>query len=254
MIPKTITLRDVGRLVNEQKILKPLFRQLPNRVSWSQFGEDLQVIDLFRSTVEVSAPGFYVDIGAFHPVTLSNTFSLYLQGWKGINIDAMNESTNLFTQIRPLDISLPYVIRNYDGETDFYVGETFFGESSIFPDWRAGSTKKRVLPCRTLDSILEEFLPEDTHIDFMSIDVEGAENELFEGFHLEHYKPSILAIEIKVDSIEELLSHPLYNVLCDAGYIYRSQCGPTSIFVSSEKLILRTVQEQHELLLQYPKY
>ena len=32
--------------------------------------------------------GFYIDIGAFNPIFLSNTYYFYSRGWYGINVDA----------------------------------------------------------------------------------------------------------------------------------------------------------------------
>lgn len=254
MIPKSITLRDVGNFVQKNKSLKSILKSLPNQISWSQFGEDLQIIDLLRNTVSGNHPGFFVDIGAFHPVCLSNTFALYLQGWRGINIDAVQDTIQVFSEFRLQDTSIACAIRDYNGETDFFIGKNSSGESSIHKDWSAGGKEKIKVPCYTLDHILKQHLPPNTHIDLLSIDVEGAENEVFAGFNLEYYKPTIIALEIKVEDIEEVLFHPLYKRLKQAGYQFKAQCGPTSIFIQKNKKIHRTSQEQFELGSKYPKF
>ena len=51
--------------------------------TYSQFGEDLFIDDFFQNQKE----GKYVDLGAFHPMRLSNTFLLHKKGWSGTNID-----------------------------------------------------------------------------------------------------------------------------------------------------------------------
>ena len=254
MIPKCITIRDVGTLMRQDKNTRSILQDSTNQISWAQFGEDLLVIDLLRNTVAVALPGFYVDVGAYHPIDLSNTFALSCQGWRGINIDAVEDSITAFQAIRKRDISLRYAVRNYDGDTEFFLGKNSSGESSLSADWGSGHQKSIQIPCRTLNTILEEHLPPETQIDFMSIDVEGAENEIFEGFNIEQYKPTILALEIKLSTIEELLDHPLYIRLKNAGYILKALCGPTYIFVDSAKLVQRTMQEQYELSMQFPKY
>ena len=43
-----------------------------NRKNFSQFGEDLFIIDFFKD----QKIGKYVDLGAFHPMRLSNTYLL----------------------------------------------------------------------------------------------------------------------------------------------------------------------------------
>ena len=254
VIPKSVTLRDLGIFITQNKQFKSILKLFPNQVSWSQFGEDIQVIDLFRNTVLGCQPGFFIDIGAFHPVSLSNTFALYLQGWRGINIDAIQESITSISKVRVEDTSLCCAIRDYNGETEFFIGKNSTGESSIRENWAAGSKEKITIPCHTLDTILENHLPQDTHIDFLSIDVEGAEEEVFAGFSLEQYMPTVIAIEIKVQEIEQIIKNPLYQRLKTARYQYKAQCGPTSIFVHKDKLVHRTEQEQFELASTNPKY
>ncbi|WP_236263975.1 hypothetical protein, partial [Dysgonomonas sp. Marseille-P4677] len=53
--------------------------QYYNNISFSQEGEDL-VINRF---LENKPMGFYIDIGAHHPLRFSNTYKFYLKGWYG---------------------------------------------------------------------------------------------------------------------------------------------------------------------------
>ena len=46
-------------------------------------GEDIEVFNYFKN----KKIGFYVDVGAYHPIQRNNTMLLYLNGWEGINID-----------------------------------------------------------------------------------------------------------------------------------------------------------------------
>ena len=50
--------------------------------------------------------GFYVDVGAHHPIRFSNTFRLYRKGWRGLNIDANPGSMKRFHHTRPRDINI----------------------------------------------------------------------------------------------------------------------------------------------------
>jgi hypothetical protein len=59
---------------------------------YSQEGEDLIASRLFPN----QSTGFYVDIGAHHPTRFSNTYLLYTKGWRGINIDPLPGSKELF--------------------------------------------------------------------------------------------------------------------------------------------------------------
>ncbi len=51
--------------------------------SFSQYGEDLIINKILRK-INI---GNYLDLGSFHPIHFSNTFILYIRGWRGINIE-----------------------------------------------------------------------------------------------------------------------------------------------------------------------
>src|SRR5438045_8009791 len=70
-------------------------------LSFSQFGEDLAVLRHFEDRV-----GYFVDVGAHHPIRLSNTYLLYRCGWSGINVDANPDGIELFRKKRPRDLTI----------------------------------------------------------------------------------------------------------------------------------------------------
>lgn len=70
--------------------------------SYALQGEDLILKEIFHQVKN----GFYVDVGAHHPFKFSNTYFFYKRGWRGINIDALPHSMNLFNQFRPRDINV----------------------------------------------------------------------------------------------------------------------------------------------------
>ena len=69
--------------------------------SYSMNGEDLFINNYFKDKI-----GFYVDVGAYHPLELSNTYLLYKRGWSGINIDINSLSIDYFNFLRPDDINI----------------------------------------------------------------------------------------------------------------------------------------------------
>ncbi len=58
-------------------------------MSFSQFGEDAMLQSYLRD-----GPGFYVDVGSGSPTEGSNTYALYLRGWRGILIDPIASNAN----------------------------------------------------------------------------------------------------------------------------------------------------------------
>ena len=56
-------------------------------LSYAQFLEDIQ---LYRALKEIKN-GFYIDVGANHPLDHSVTKLFYEKGWSGINIEPSPE-------------------------------------------------------------------------------------------------------------------------------------------------------------------
>ena len=54
--------------------------------------EDLIVLNYFKDIND----GYYVDVGCYHPIHLSNTFLLHKKGWNGVNIDISEYTIDLF--------------------------------------------------------------------------------------------------------------------------------------------------------------
>ena len=52
--------------------------------------------NIYLKILHDSNKGFYVDVGALHPINGSLTYLLYQKGWNGINIDMMQENLKLF--------------------------------------------------------------------------------------------------------------------------------------------------------------
>ena len=53
-----------------------------DRSRYSQWGEDLSIIEFFREKKN----GVYFAVGCFHPLMYSNTCLLFKNGWNGLNI------------------------------------------------------------------------------------------------------------------------------------------------------------------------
>ena len=74
-------------------------------VSYSQFGEDLALINLIGDRT-----GRYLDIGAHHPSRFSNTRLLYERGWSGVNVEANPELISAFEKARARDTTFPLAL------------------------------------------------------------------------------------------------------------------------------------------------
>jgi len=202
--------------------------------SHSQFGEDMVV----RYLSESVRNGFYVDIGAHHPVFFSNTYHFYCKGWNGINIDAAPGSMEAFQVLRPRDVNLETCLSSKEGqEMDFYMFDrtacNTFDSAMAEQEVASGATllEKRRLTTRTLAGCLEKHLPKHKNIDLMSVDVEGMDEEILMSNNWEQYRPTVLIFEAHDVPLEAIGGLSLIKHLSQYGYQPIAKCGPSIILV-----------------------
>ena len=107
------------RLKNKIHILQNIYlknKYFIKRKSYAMDCEDI-AINLFNKKKD---KGFYVDIGAHHPIQRSNTYLLFEKGWEGINIDVNKFSIDLFNFLRPEDLNLQIAVSDKEGEISFF--------------------------------------------------------------------------------------------------------------------------------------
>ena len=84
--------------------------------SYSAHGEDVFIKKFFKNVKK----GFFVDVGALHPINGSLTYNLYLNGWRGINIDMIKENLMLFNIFRKGDTNLNSAVSSRKGLIDAF--------------------------------------------------------------------------------------------------------------------------------------
>lgn len=202
--------------------------------SFSQMGEDRILAALFSN----KKTGFYVDVGAHHPKIYSNTYLFYLQGWRGINIDAMPGSMELFNTIRPRDINVEIPVANKKKVLTYYL----FSNSAVnsFSKKYALQTAKttehkmigtRKLTATPLSDILDKYLSENQKIDFISIDVEGLDYEVLQSNNWKKYGPRVVVVEDLLFSFASPNSSKIYKFLHNLHYDLLAKTNTSLIFV-----------------------
>ena len=188
------------------------------RRSYSQCGEDLMIRSIFDS-LKIPAPS-YLDIGAHHPHHLSNTCLFYTTGSQGVNVEPDPELYARFRKERPRDINLNIGIGERADMLRFFVMNprtlnTFSpdeAEKLVKEGFRI--EREQQIPVRSVNSILEEYFCE-TAPDFVSIDVEGLDLQILQGFDFTRWRPKVFCVETityssqragkKIPEIAELL-------------------------------------------------
>jgi FkbM family methyltransferase len=190
--------------------------------SYAQEGEDLVLSRHFGDKID----GFYVDVGAHHPVRHSNTYLLYRRGWHGINIDATPGSMEPFRRIRSRDINVECLVASDPAPRSFFMlNEPALNTASQSlarqrpnEDRHFRVTDTVTLTPRSLTSLLDEFLPRGRAIDLMNVDVEGLDLDVLRSNDWDRYRPTLLLVELLETPLEALERHEIVLFLRDKSY------------------------------------
>lgn len=181
---------------------------------YSQLGADIWVEQCFPQ------PGFFVDVGCADGVIISNTYGLEQKGWKGICIDAYP--------------------RNFEGRTCILEQAVLGAESGTevefmrgFHDPNLSGIVSGLAPCKKFEVMsngceivkhvtksLCEIL--DKHgapsfIEYMSMDIEGAEYDVLSTFPFDKYTFGCLTIE---HNFQEPKRTMIRELLEKNGYVF----------------------------------
>ena len=205
-----------------------LLRKIKSKkISYSLTGVDLVLRHIFKNKNN----GFYIDVGCNHPVFNNNTYLFYIKGWKGINIDIDEKSIEICKQFRKKDLNLNLAVSDKNAELEYlhFHKKSPINQIKTTNNLKVNNYKEiRKINSSSLDSIIENSNFKDVHIDFISIDVEGYELKVIEGFNLEKYKPSIIVVEyldlnikkleLKNFKIDNIINSEIYKMLTSRGY------------------------------------
>jgi FkbM family methyltransferase len=164
-------------------------------LSYAQNLEDYHLARVFAG----QGDGFYIDIGAGHPVADNVSFWFYLQGWRGIVVEPQQDLAGLYAHVRPRDIAVCGLLGRSAGEADFHVVERLHGFSTTNEAHARGAAafgadfRTVRLPVTTLAKLCEAHAP--PRIDFLKVDVEGAEADVLAGADWERWRPCVVVAE-----------------------------------------------------------
>jgi FkbM family methyltransferase len=166
--------------------------------------------------------GTYIDIGAGHPVADNVSFWFYERGWQGIVVEPQPELAGLYARLRPRDVVVQGLIGRNDGEADFHLVERLHGFSTTVQHhaekakaFGVGYQTVRV-PVTTLSKIGETVGGKP--IDFLKIDVEGAEADVLFGGDWQRVRPKVIVIEAVTPGSGEPAWHEWEPFLIDQNY------------------------------------
>ena len=171
-------------------------------VFMSQAGQDRYVFEQF---FQDKRDGVFVDIGAFDGLLGSNSYFFEKSlGWRGLLVEASARWCERATGQRACPV-VHAVIGAEDGEAEFLeVLAGYTQMSGLIDSYRPGvldrvrahsEHQERLtrVPVRTLDGLLAEH--DLSHIDYCSIDVEGAERAILESLDFDRLDIQVMSLE-----------------------------------------------------------
>jgi FkbM family methyltransferase len=164
-------------------------------LSYAQRFEDFHLWRCFDGQT-----GFYIDVGAGHPVYDNVSFAFYLAGWRGITVEPNPALAALGRAVRPRDVLFEGLAGAAPGEATLYLQREFHGLSTTIAE-HARAAEKEVgrqaealtLPIVTLAALCEAHAP--PAIDFLKVDVEGAEADVLRGADWRRFRPKVIVVE-----------------------------------------------------------
>ena len=204
-------------------------------ISYAQNFEDVMLWRAFKG----ASDGFYIDIGAQHPVVDSVSKSFYEAGWRGVHVEPVPEFAELLRADRPDEDVLQFALGNRNGMLDlFTIPGT--GLSTQVKDFAERHLTERNLaatvvavPVMPASVALKRYAGRVIH--WMKLDVEGAERDVLEGWNFVELAPWVILVEATEPNSQRLSHEDWEPIVLDAGYKFAYWDGLNRFYVRSDQ-------------------
>jgi len=219
--------KEKAKILNELAFFPTLDRIIQS--SGTFYSQDNQDMFLEKTIFRGYKNGFFVDVGAHDGVSINNTlhFEKY-NNWKGINIEPIKKVYDKLVNNRPNNINLNLAVCNNDGDTEFLCNTGYTEMISGIKDnfdsrhWQRLQNENKIMGSTTeiikvntkkLETICDEY--NISHINYLSIDVEGAEFEVIKSINFDKVFIDVIGFENNYDDN----SIPIIKYLEDNNFV-----------------------------------
>jgi FkbM family methyltransferase len=201
---------------------------------------------LVRAFFHDAVAGFFVEVGANDPYERSQTWHLERLGWTGILVEPQPDlAAKLVSARTAMVFAVACSSPDNAGRTmPMYVAGPL---SSLNRDRMAPGAEAEAIidvPVRVLDDILAQ-ASAPSPIDLLSIDVEGHEFEVLQGFDLLRWRPRLVLLEDHVSSLEK------HQFLQSSGYRLVRRVGNNGWYIPASEPFKMSWPDHWEIWRKY---
>jgi len=219
--------------------------------SYSQAGED-RIVSFILAYIHYAEPFTYLDIGAYHPTTINNTYLFYKKGATGVLVEPNVDICKVLRAVRPRDTVIEAGIGiTAQREADYYrmtepSWNTFSKEEA---EHQEKITNKRIrirevvkMPLLDINSVMAEHF-EGKAPTYVSIDAEGIHFEILKTIDFARFRPKLICIETLVSGTTKTIPE-IAEFMAGKNYVARGATFVNTIFVDNE--ILARIESERD--------
>ncbi len=209
--------------------------------SYAQAGEDLAIKFVLDYLLIRPCTVSYLDIGAYEPKTLSNTYLFYSMGRKGVLVEPNPRLAKDLRMDRPRDIVIEAAVvpEVKDGvSTVDYYEMTEPGWNTVNPEeamrmqtvtsGKIHGDKISRVPAITIQSLVSHYMREVPT--FVSLDAEGMDLPILQSIDFAQWRPKVFCVETLIAGTK----HDNWNVtqfMSSKNYVARGGSLVNTIYV-----------------------
>jgi FkbM family methyltransferase len=212
------------------------------------YSQDKQDKFLEENVFKGYKSGFFVDVGAHDGKTINNT--LYFEknnNWTGINIEPIKKVYNNLVINRPDCININCAVCNNNGETEFICNtgytEMISGIKDTFDPrhmkrlqnenkYHGSSTEIIKIATKKLETICNDH--KISHINYLSIDVEGGEYEVIKSINFDKVFIDVIGFENNYNDS----SIPIIKYLQDRNFKILKDVGADIFMINKQSIFV----------------
>ncbi|MCL2295445.1 MAG: FkbM family methyltransferase [Spirochaetes bacterium] len=226
--------RQLQTLEHQNLIIKTLLKQAIKMTTgvdfYGQVNQDMIAYMFFGGKKE----GFFVDVGANDGKTINNTLIFEKLGWQGICVEPLPDIFNKLRANRHCDCYNVAIfdISEKNLEFDRVIGADMLSVlSSQMTDahknhitYEKGKIEKIFVKTLTFSDLMKNY-PDRKHIDFLSLDAEGAEIPILKTIDFDYFSFGLITVE------DNDGGNTLENFMKERGYKVYLKLGLDTMFV-----------------------